>query len=224
LGGLVVGEGAEFRFKFLLCFDQSTESLTDELRAEVALIACGNGGGAKSADFVTDLADAFEGVGPKCGVLASLSKGGLALTFAPEEVASNEKGVIKGFLKNGFDIALGLLSFGSFGSFAPGSRMKRVEDSAAVFGEFFEESSEFGVRTLVEFSALADPEDQLPDFVNFGRGLEDDFILVLSVESVVDYGAKKKEGDQGKCEGPDKRQEKKTCENTQTSESPYEFA
>ncbi len=195
MGGLVVGEGAEFRFKFLLCFDQSTESLTDELRAEVALIACGNGGGAKSADFVTDLADAFEGVGPKCGVLASLSKGGLALTFAPEEVASNEKGVIKGFLKNGFDIALGLLSFGSFGSFAPGSRVKRVKDGAAIFGEFFEESAEFGVGPFVELSALADPENQLPSFVNFGRRFEDDFFLVSSVKPVVYYGAKKEECD-----------------------------
>lgn len=170
--------------------------MSDKLSAEVALIAGGNGGGTKGADFVANLENSLEGVGTKCGVLAPLAKGGFSLTFATEEVTPDEKGVIEGFLKNGFDIALGLLSLGSLGSFAPGSRVKRVKDCAAIFGEFFEESAEFGMGTLVELSSLADPENQLPDFVNFGRGFEDDFILVLSVESVVDYGAKKKEGDQ----------------------------
>jgi hypothetical protein len=84
----------------------------------------------------------LEGVGLKCGVLTTLTKGGLALAFAPEEVTSDEKSIIDGFLKNCFNIALGLLSFGSFGSFAPRSRLKGVEDGAAIFGEFFEKIAE----------------------------------------------------------------------------------
>jgi hypothetical protein len=65
-------------------------------------------------------------------------------------------------------------------------------------------------RLRSEFSTLADPKNQLPDFVNFGRGFEDDFILAFAVKPVVYYGAQKEDCDQVRTERPSKGQEKET--------------